>query len=118
LVLSSLFSLTIQIVCGFNDEDCLWSEDSATWVDAKKIDMEEENLRLQLEVTRCLSIDDLEEQVWDRQKIVQQSRNDKIQHEINLAFRDAVIEELEASVEENNKKDAAQQDNLKSWRCL
>jgi hypothetical protein len=55
------------------------SLDKARQVDAEKIDMEEENLRLQLEVTRQhLLIDDSEERVRDGKKIVQQLRNDKI----------------------------------------
>jgi hypothetical protein len=42
----------IHDVCDFDDPDCVWSHDEATQVEAEKIDMEDESLRLQLEVTR------------------------------------------------------------------
>jgi hypothetical protein len=87
--------------------------------DVEIIDMEEENLRLQLEVTRQrLLLNDSEEQFWDEKKIVQQLRNDKIQHETCLAFPDAVILELEANLEENSKKYVAQQENIKDLEVL
>jgi hypothetical protein len=57
-------------------------------VDAEKIDMEEENLRLQLEVTRQrLLKDDLEEQVRDKKKIVQQLRRTRFNMKFVLHFR-------------------------------
>jgi uncharacterized coiled-coil protein SlyX len=42
----------------------------------------------------------------------------KIEHEAYLAFRDVVIEELEANVEENNKKIVAQQEKIKELKVL
>jgi hypothetical protein len=50
-------------------------------------------------------IDDLEEQVWDGKKIMQQLRTDKIQHETYLAFQDTVIKDLEADGEEITAQD-------------
>lgn len=79
-------------------------------MDGEKIDMEQENLKLQLEVTRQrLLIVDLEEQVREEKTMVQQIRDAKLQDEAYLAFQDEVIEELEAKVQENtNNKDVAQ----------
>jgi uncharacterized coiled-coil protein SlyX len=94
----------------FDDPDCLRSHNKATQVDSEKIEMEEKNLRLHLVLTRQgLLIDDLEEQVQDEKKIVQQVCNKKIQHESYLAFQDAVIEELEEEVDEMNKEGTAKQ---------
>jgi polyribonucleotide nucleotidyltransferase len=74
-----------------------------TQVDDEKIDIEQGNLRLHLEVTRQgLLIVDLEEQVQDEKKILQQVCDAKLQAEAFIAFQDAVIEKLEAKVEENN----------------
>ena len=113
-IVSILFSSMIQNLQDFDDPNYLWFSDKAAQWDAEKIDMEEENLRLQLIVARqSLLIDDLEEQVREEKMMAQQLRNDKIQHEIYLAFQDLVIEELEANVEGNNKKDVAQQDKIK-----
>jgi hypothetical protein len=50
-------------------------------------------------------IDDLEEQVWDGKKIMQQLRTAKIQHETYLAFQDTVIKDLEAVGEEITAQD-------------
>jgi hypothetical protein len=47
-----------------------WNSNFELPCDVEKIDMEEENLRLQLEVTRQrLLLDDSEEQFWDEKKI-------------------------------------------------
>jgi hypothetical protein len=72
-----------------------------THAHAAKSDTEETNIMLHMEVTRRrLLLDDFEEQVRNEKKIVQQLQNDKIQQESYLSFQDAVIEELEANVEE------------------
>jgi hypothetical protein len=51
----------------------------------------------------------LEEQVQDKKKIVQQVCDKKIQHESYLAFKNVVIEELEAEIDEINKKGTSKQ---------
>lgn len=51
---------------------------------------------------------DLEEQVQDEKKIVQQIHDAELQDEAYLAFQDAVVEELEAKVKKSNNKDVAQ----------
>jgi hypothetical protein len=71
-----------------------------------------------LEVTRQgLLIVDLEQQVQDEKKILQQICDAKIQDEAFVAFQDAVIEKLEAKVEENNNKYVAQ-DKIKELKVV